>query len=68
MEYLLPHVSIQYVDFKGLVSVDFHGGDVDIYTLCEDLVIDLANRFPVAFRFAEHIILGVGLGVNVYNC
>lgn len=63
--YLSDYVRTQYGDFKGNVSVDFHGHDGDIYTLCKDYNVDLTEKFPVGFRISEHTIEGVGKQGNV---
>ena len=50
MDFLDEHVGTQYEDYKGLVSIDCHGGGLgqDIFGMCRDFGIDTKLKFPMA--------------------
>lgn len=61
MNILNEHVSTQYNDFEGNVSIDFHGGGLSLHSFSRDKGLDTDKYFPIALRLFDFTTDGVGL-------
>lgn len=60
MDNLNTFANTTYGDFKGKISIDFHGISQDLFSLGSDKGIDTNKHFPFAFSFYDESISGIG--------
>lgn len=57
MNYLNTFANTTYGDFKGKISIDFHGISENLFSLCKDNGIDMDKNFPFGLSFYGESVL-----------
>lgn len=60
MDYIEKLATTKYGDYKGKVSIDFHGMSEDLHSLCKAKGINTDRFFPIGFSIYDEDALGIG--------